>query len=887
MHRLLRTLLMVGWLASFALSNLHAQSTQLTADKPEGLKLVQEAQDLYRRNDLKEAVRLADKAIWLLEFCQEKYIWCMVLKMYDDRKAFAKQAVTSQQYPYTVDSLEVKFLSEPTAGNAIALLDTYLEASKPSANSNHPVLVMGWKSIAFCLAHHYAPVQETMILSGLFSGITGLAKQVPSNSEKGLSQEEKIMKTREQEAIDRLFKQIGIQLSGSMVPKTASGGKPEDWEVGQKKVVAQFGVNSLEEALTLKAASNFYQASGNTKTADEKLRKAISILKSKQADYAPHLLACYVDMALLNLQMHRYDSVAVAIRETYPLLTSQNRLNMSMSISGRRKELYALANTSMRSLIAFAACVSPHHTAPILQEIAYDAMLYQSGLLLDDSRQLRATLHRQLAQATNPSLPTLYANWLAQRKAFLNTTTAGRGKAGEAVAVAEAQLVGALRPQTNTPTPIRGADLTWKQVQAKLRPTEAAVSFVRFMAMPAKNNERFPLRLPTFDTTFQTGEWLYAAMVVRPGYTYPRLAMLGSEQTLEMLMKKAKTPTELYSKTRGPSFKNRTYADSLYRFVWKPIETWVAGAESIYVSTEGLISQLALAALPLPTTSRNTPVHERYLSSQHHLNHVFEMRQVAQGIRPLRLTSQTTITLLGDIDFEQPTQLTDNPTTPTYLQAAIAQRGLAPLKPLPSTGPEVSAIASLLPHHKLLRKREATEVRFRQLMANPPTLLHIATHGIYLPYQADADSAEALIYSDDALTRSALALSGANQLWHSNSPIGAEHDGLLTAYEIADLNLNRTRLAVLSACETGLGDIGLFASSEGLLGLQRGFRLAGVEKMVVSLWSVDDERTKQFMNTFYTALKAGSEVRAAFRQAQATLQKTDNPAYWAAFVLIE
>ncbi|GAB3942457.1 hypothetical protein GCM10028805_07140 [Spirosoma harenae] len=885
MHWLLRTLLMTGWLASFALTNLHAQLTQLAADKPEGLKLVQEAQEAYRRKDLGQAVSLAQRAISFLEFCQEKHVWCMVLQMSVNGKAMAAETGTQHLYPSTVDRSEARFLSKPTHRNAKALIDTYLKASKQANNSSNPVLAMGWKSTSFCLSHHYDPVRETMIQNDLFSGIEKLAKQVLAQKEKDLSPEEKALKEQERQAVYVLFKQIGIEQSRTTMSKSASDGKPVDWEEGQKKVVNLYGANSLEEALTLKAASNFYQASGNTKTADEKLRKAISILKPKRSEYAPQLLSCYVDMALLSLQMGRYDSVSTAIRETYPLLTSQNRLNMSMSVSGRRKELYALANTDMRSLIAFAACVSPHKTDPLLQEIAYDAMLYLSGLLLDDSRQLRATLHHQLAQVTNPNLPKLYANWLTQRKAFLNAPATEREKAGEAIATAEARLVKELRPETNTPN--RGTDLTWKQVQAKLRPTEAAVSFVRFMTMPAKNNARFPLRLPTFDTTSQTGEWLYAAMVVRPGYAYPRLAVLGSEQALKLLLKKAKTPTELYSKTRGPGFKNSTYADSLYRFVWKPIETWMVGADSIYVSTEGLISQLALAALPLPTTTRTTPVYERYLSSRHYLNHVFEMRQVAQGIRPLRLTNQTTITLLGDIDFEHPTESTDNPTTPTYLQAAIAQRGLVPLNPLRATGPEVSAIASLLPNNSLLRERDATEVRFRQLMAKPPTLLHIATHGIYLPYRADADSAEALIYSDDALTRSALALSGANQLWHSNSPVGAAHDGLLTAYEIADLDLSQTRLAVLSACETGLGDIGLFASSEGLLGLQRGFRLAGVEKMIVSLWSVDDERTQQFMNTFYTALKAGSEVRTAFRQAQATLQTTDDPAYWAAFVLIE
>jgi CHAT domain-containing protein len=130
--------------------------------------------------------------------------------------------------------------------------------------------------------------------------------------------------------------------------------------------------------------------------------------------------------------------------------------------------------------------------------------------------------------------------------------------------------------------------------------------------------------------------------------------------------------------------------------------------------------------------------------------------------------------------------------------------------------------------------------------------------------------------------RSGIVLAGANDIWNENNT--AEEDGVLTAYEVSLMNLQNTKLTVLSACETGLGDI---KGSEGVYGLQRAFRIAGVKQLIMSLWQVPDKETEEFMLAFYTNLVTVKNTNKAFQMAQKTMRSKYEPYFWGAFVLIE
>jgi CHAT domain-containing protein len=186
---------------------------------------------------------------------------------------------------------------------------------------------------------------------------------------------------------------------------------------------------------------------------------------------------------------------------------------------------------------------------------------------------------------------------------------------------------------------------------------------------------------------------------------------------------------------------------------------------------------------------------------------------------------------------------------------------------------------------------KATEESFKWLSgANSPAVLHIASHGFFFPdpqnQKVDENTGGAIILkqSGNPLIRSGLALAGANNAW-KGKPVAGIEDGILTAYEVSNMYLPNTRLAVLSACETGLGDI---QGSEGVYGLQRAFKIAGVENLVMSLWKVPDAETAEFMQQLYKNLFSKQTIQDAFYNAQTTMKNKyrNDPYKWAAWVLI-
>ena len=146
------------------------------------------------------------------------------------------------------------------------------------------------------------------------------------------------------------------------------------------------------------------------------------------------------------------------------------------------------------------------------------------------------------------------------------------------------------------------------------------------------------------------------------------------------------------------------------------------------------------------------------------------------------------------------------------------------------------------------------------------------------------EGGQTLALADDPLLRSGIVVAGANKAWGKTRMNAETEDGIVTAYEIAQLNLSNTQLVVLSACETALGDV---QGTEGVFGLQRAFKIAGVKNLVVSLWQVPDKETAELMKLFYTNLLNKEPVRNAFNHAQKTMRSKYPPYFWAAFVLIE
>jgi CHAT domain-containing protein/Tfp pilus assembly protein PilF len=329
---------------------------------------------------------------------------------------------------------------------------------------------------------------------------------------------------------------------------------------------------------------------------------------------------------------------------------------------------------------------------------------------------------------------------------------------------------------------------------------------------------------------------------------------------------------ELRRALRNPSSTNvKQVGKALYEKVMRPILPLLGKTHRLFLSPDGDLNLIPFAAL--------VDEQERYLVETYSITYLTSGRDL------LRLQVHT-VSKQGPVVFANPlfnqvsdTDKTDKQTAPAPDSGSRGRpwdlRNVK-FKPLPGTAQEAKALGDILSGVKLWTGAQATEAALKQVSG--PSILHIATHGFFLPDQAQAfgESARGIMVSPQAqsggenpLLRSGLALAGVNQ--HQS---GAGEDGVLTALEATGLDLWSTRLVVLSACETGLGEV---KNGEGVYGLRRALVLAGSESQVMSLWAVSDAATRDLMADYYKRLQAGEGRTEALRQVQLTMIKSNTP----------
>jgi CHAT domain-containing protein len=210
---------------------------------------------------------------------------------------------------------------------------------------------------------------------------------------------------------------------------------------------------------------------------------------------------------------------------------------------------------------------------------------------------------------------------------------------------------------------------------------------------------------------------------------------------------------------------------------------------------------------------------------------------------------------------------------------------------LPGTEKEVKSITATLKSLNLsttaLYGVDATETKIKAIKS--PNILHIATHGYFLADVSKMETNKVLgidisVAKENPLLRSGLLLANCDNVFDENYRASGPDNGVLTAYEAMSLNLDKTDLVVLSACETGLGSV---KQGEGVYGLQRAFLIAGAKSIIMSLWSVSDEATMELMTNFYSNYAKTGNKQVAFVDAQKKLKtKYKDPFYWSAFVML-
>jgi CHAT domain-containing protein/Tfp pilus assembly protein PilF len=397
-----------------------------------------------------------------------------------------------------------------------------------------------------------------------------------------------------------------------------------------------------------------------------------------------------------------------------------------------------------------------------------------------------------------------------------------------------------------------GSDIN--QVAQRLAGDAAAIEFIRFRLF---NNN-------------WTDSIIYAAVVLLPGTNNAAFVPLCEERELKKLLR--------FSNNRGAAAVGYLYpaagaetdvSRELYRLVWKPLQSSLKGIRTVYYSPAGLLFKLSFAAIHSGKG--------KLLTDEYNLMQLVCTRNIA------REESSTgnfkTAALWGDIDYGT-----------TGISPGLQEKSW---KPLPGTRSEIAGISSLLQQNNISCKKEsakaASEVSFKKMDGHSPELLHIATHGFFLPRASaikDGDMYEQNTFSlqQNPMLRNGLLLAGSNAAWAGKQNIAGAEDGVLTAYEISHLDLGKTKLVTLSACETAIGEI---EDNEGVFGLQRAFKMAGVKQVLMSLWAVPDKETGELMKMFYSSLLKSNDANKALHTAQLAMKEKYPPYYWAGFVLTE
>jgi CHAT domain-containing protein len=446
-------------------------------------------------------------------------------------------------------------------------------------------------------------------------------------------------------------------------------------------------------------------------------------------------------------------------------------------------------------------------------------------------------------------------------------------------------------------------NITWKDVQKTLEENEAAIEIIRFRKFNPSSGGYF------------TNQVNYAALVVTKETTdHPELVILDNGLLLE----------GRYLANYRNAIKFKLDEAFSYKYFWEPISKKLDGIEKVYFSPDGVYNQISLATLRHPerpeylvdilniqvvTNTKDLVLaqdKEKSAGSDGHTylfgfpNYNYGLEddpQYAQLAEQRGTRGNTRGGRFEQLRGQGETSSGNTRSLTRSLRGSGLSRSLrgslrnlirgGGISMLPGTKKEVEYIASLyadMDHsYDTLLHNRALEENVKKV-SNPRTL-HIATHGFFIE-NTENIKGEDISYMENPLLRSGLILAGANKLLKPDFDTTATstEDGILTAYEAMNLNLDQTEVVILSACETGLGEV---KNGEGVYGLQRAFLVAGAKSLIMSLWSVDDDATQELMNLFYENWLTTGNKQESFLIAQRQLkEKYRKPFYWGAFVMV-
>jgi len=557
----------------------------------------------------------------------------------------------------------------------------------------------------------------------------------------------------------------------------------------------------------------------------------------------------------LSIEMDNWEKTTTLIMDLQEALIKEAERNLSFLTENQRAVWWK--NSLYMRFYSMALVLSAFEKKSIFSEYVYNYELFSKSILLNSSRNIKESI-----LSSNDT--SLIRQWLelTELKRDDHVTDDKKIEELEKSIVQKSQLYSEQKSYLA---------IQCNHIKEILEPNEVAIEFMEISY--AKED---------------TGEYeeFYFALILRPDFDYPIFLELSHvDDIVEAMQSDDK--------------------DALYDLLWLPIEHYLEDNDVIYIAPAGLLHSISFGGLQYGNG-------KYYLCEDYTIHNVLSTRDIV-GLKQRKEDAGKSkhIALFGgpdyslstdelgrlDMDLEKDCGIN---LTRSLLDDMDPLRGQG-FSYLPGSRKEVLQIEEYLSglnwNASLYIDKEATKTRFKSFSsARSPDVIHLSTHGFYFPQPKEIYNRTSLSsanqhsdiyrFSENPLMRSGVAFSGANYIWRGGVVKKGMDDGILTAYDISNMNLFNTELVVLSACNTGRGDID---HSEGVYGLQRAFRLAGVQSMIVSLWEVPDKETVELMTAFYSFWGEGMTKKEAFDKAQMKMRYIypDHPEKWAGFVMIE
>lgn len=603
------------------------------------------------------------------------------------------------------------------------------------------------------------------------------------------------------------------------------------YEINKRKL----GENNPATVSVQQEQASYYRFTGNFSKA--RVISELVVDKKKQIYGENH--PSYIQ-ALEDLALTRWYSDAVNVAKADYKVVIDNTLKyintFFNSLNDNEKTLY-WEKTNKRLQRYYAFATANYKSDAVLLREFYSTIINTKGFLLNNSSKIRNIIF----SSNDESIKTSYTQWLETKENLNQAYQLSKEEiAQEKINVdslkrrvddleKELSQKSALFKESSNEKPI-----SIETIQKQLKPNEAAVEIVE---------------LSEYKNGFNGNE-NYVALVLKTNEI--KLVELGTGKQIE------KAISDFREKTINQKPENEAYA-----LTWKVLDEQLKGVSKLYLSLDGAYHQLSVNALKDATN--------KYLVDKYTILFVGNTKDVLE-VKQTEATAAKPLTafLIGN---------------PSYGKNGVIEQ-------LPGTELEVKNISKVLATYQVkttaLYGNDATEAKVKTI--NSPSILHIATHGYFLEDLSEVETTKVLGVDVSAakgnpLLRCGVLLASCENVFDENfHPAPNSENGVLTAYEALSLNLDKTDLVVLSACETGLGSV---KQGEGVYGLQRAFLIAGAKSIIMSLWSVSDEATMQLMTLFYNNYAKSGNKQQAFSEAIKQLKlKYKEPFFWSAFVML-